>query len=177
MPRQPIAKVLPKHQIKTVIMGSQAIGHRPELETVICACMMTWPSIEAEMALALGAILRVENAPALALFQALRRSRAQREAISEAAAVVLHETDMELLKAILNVHKAIETERNALAHGHFGICPQLPDGILWQASTDYVDLQVNMNVAKKKYDESRYKRLIIVLDSLSESQRTQGFDG
>jgi hypothetical protein len=41
---------------------------------------MAWLYVEGEMALTLGAILGADNAPALALFQVLRRSSAQREA-------------------------------------------------------------------------------------------------
>jgi hypothetical protein len=52
---------------------------------------MSWAPVEAEMALLLGHLLKADNAAALAVFQSLRRSSAQREAISEAARFALNE--------------------------------------------------------------------------------------
>jgi hypothetical protein len=94
------------------------------------------------MALYLGQLLGTENAATLAVFQVLRRSSSQREAIMEAGKIVLDATDQELLTAVLNVHKAVESERNALGHGHFGISNNVPDGILWMNSPDYVAIRI-----------------------------------
>jgi hypothetical protein len=55
--------------------------------------------------------------------------------------------DIELLKALLNAHKAIEAERNALAHGHFGTYSKLPDGLLWMSTKDYIAFKVNVTLA------------------------------
>jgi hypothetical protein len=86
----------------------------------------------------LGQLLGVQHAPALAVFQSLRRSSAQRDAISGAAAVALtDDVGRKLLTAILNVHKAVEAELNAFAHGHFGCCNTFSDGLLWMSSGDY----------------------------------------
>jgi hypothetical protein len=99
---------------------------------------MAWPTVEIEMAMILGHLIGARNAATMAVFQHLRRSSAQREAIMEAADIVLNDKDKELLTAFLNVHKSIETERNALCHGHFGISDRIPDGILWMSTSDYV---------------------------------------
>jgi len=108
---------------------------------------MAWAPAEAEMALLLGQLLGAENAATLAVFQALRRSSAQRDAISEAGRVCLNKVDLELLTAILNVHKSIESERNALAHGHFGVYSHLPDGILWMTTNDYIAFKVHLTLS------------------------------
>ena len=50
----------------------------------------------------------------------------------EAARAALSETDNELIVAILDVHKSIEKERNALTHGHLGVYSELEDGICAQ---------------------------------------------
>jgi hypothetical protein len=93
------------------------------------------------MAVLLGHLLGADNEGAVAVFQILRRSSAQRDAIYAAARSVLSPEHLELLSALLNVHKAIEPERNALAHGHFGICDELPNDLLWQDANDIVQLR------------------------------------
>jgi hypothetical protein len=88
---------------------------------------MAWPIVEIEMAVILGHLLGTKNAATIAVFEQLRRSSAQRDAIMAATNVVLEERDREIISASLNAHKAIESERNAFAHGHFGLSSILPD--------------------------------------------------
>jgi hypothetical protein len=98
--------------------------------------------VEAEMALYLGELLGTVTASTLAVFQALRRPSGQREAVLAAGRIELDDRDLELLEAILTVHKATETERTALAHGHFGISESVPDGRIWMNATDYVEIRM-----------------------------------
>jgi hypothetical protein len=137
MPRQPFKPFADRNRGGQIDIGTRAITQRPELFALVGKCLVSWPHIEAEMALVLGALLGADNAAALAVFQTLRRSSAQRDAILEAAKAALHGTDQELITATLNVHKSIEAERNALAHGHLGIYSLMPDGIVWMATADY----------------------------------------
>ena len=99
------------------------------------------------MALLLGQLLGAPSAAALAVFHTLRRSTAQRDAVSEAAKASLHEVDQELVSAALNVHKSIEAERNALAHGHLGIYSEMLDGIIWLSTADYIAFKAMLVLA------------------------------
>jgi hypothetical protein len=143
MPRQPFLKVVPRPRGGKYDLGTNCIGQRPELEKLYSACVMLWPFIEAEMAVLLGQLLGADNPPALAVFQSLRRSSSQREAIGEAAKVSLNEADRELVGAVLNIHKSTEAERNALVHGHFGTTTHLPDALIWQNTSDYVTFRAS----------------------------------
>jgi hypothetical protein len=138
MPRQPFQKIVHQHVPGNIDISSRALGKRPELEALIARCVMAWPTVEIEMAMILGHLIGAKDAATLAVFQHLRRSSAQREAIMEAANIVLNDADRELLTAFLNVHRSIEAERNALCHGHFGVSDQVPDGLLWMSTRDYV---------------------------------------
>jgi hypothetical protein len=109
---------------------------------------MESPNAEAEMGLLLGQILGIPNTAALAVFQSLRRSSAQRDAIISAAKTTLNDVDLELLNALLDVHKAIEKDRNALSHGHFGTYDKTPDVILWMATVDYIEFKARWHLAK-----------------------------
>jgi hypothetical protein len=108
---------------------------------------MSWPVVESEMALLLGQLLGINSEAALAVFETLRRSTAQRDAISAAAVIVLDSKDLELLTAMLDVHKSIEAERNSLAHGHFGIFDKKPDILLWITARDYILLKAKLHLA------------------------------
>ena len=70
-------------------IGIRAISQRPEHFAVVGKCLAAWPHVEAEMALMLGQLLGADNTAVMAVFQALRRSSVQRDAILEAARVSL----------------------------------------------------------------------------------------
>jgi hypothetical protein len=138
MSRQPYLNIIPRPSGAKYDIGTRAIGMRPDLEKIVGHCLMAWPHIEAEMALVLGQLLGAQREAALAVFQSLRRSSAQRDAIAEASKASLSERDHELISAVLNGHKSIEAERNALAHGHFGTSTALPDALMWMPTSDFV---------------------------------------
>ena len=72
---------------------------------------MGWPFVEMELALILGQLLGSPSEAAIAVFQIIRRSTTQRDAIYEAGMHTLNPDDKDLLKAILAVEQSIESER------------------------------------------------------------------
>ena len=154
MPRQPFAPIRKRYPGGNIQIGTHTIGQLPKFEIVIAQCLMAWPVAESEMALVLGQLLGINSEPALAVFQTLRRSSAQREAIFAAANTVLDSKDLELLTAMLDVHKSIEAERNSLAHGHFGVYDKFPDGMLWMTGQDYITLKAKLNLAKMLFTDA-----------------------
>jgi hypothetical protein len=154
MPRQPFLPFILRNRGGQFNVGTQALQQRPEIELLIANCLMAWPPTEAEMAVLLAYLLGAEQSEAaLAVFQSLRRSSAQRDAISEAARTILSDTDQELLNAILNAHKRVEAERNALTHGHFGIYSLLADGVVWMDTKTYLDTKVRGELAHQVMTE------------------------
>jgi hypothetical protein len=151
MPRQPLGPILRRSPGGIYQVGTHALGLRPELELIIAKCLMSWPSAEAEMALVLAQLLGVSESEAvMAVFNSLRRSSYQYQAISEAARVVItSEQDRNLLNAILAVHKSIERDRNDLTHGHFGIYTLLKDGIIWMDTKTYVNFKAKMELQRR----------------------------
>jgi hypothetical protein len=162
MPRQPFLRLVHVMPIPHFELGTRCIGQRPELEHLIGQCLIAWPHVEAEMTTLLGQLLGVDSEPALAVFQSLRRSTAKSDALSQAAKKALKEpADALLFNAILNVHKSVEAERNALAHGHFGYSKNLPDGILWMNTADYLASRVRTGVrGETRYYEKDIKALL-----------------
>jgi hypothetical protein len=150
MPRQSYLKIVGRAKAGEIDIGPNGLGKHPEIELIIGRCIMAWSSVEIEMAMILGHLIGAKDAAAIAVFSQLRRSSAQRDAIMEAARIVLNAIDLELLTAFLNVHKAIETERNSLAHGHFGTSSLIKDGLLWMNNSDYVFVKSNMALTPGK---------------------------
>jgi hypothetical protein len=164
MGRQPFAPFRKRHPGGAMDVGTHSLRKRPELESIIANCLMAWPPAEAEMALILAQLLgSFESEAALAVYHSLRRSSAQRDAISEAARHTLDNRSRELLSVILAVHKSIEDDRNDLTHGHFGTYSNLLDGILWMGTKAYVDLKTRLELANQVFtDELReetYERM------------------
>jgi hypothetical protein len=142
-------------------IGVVAQGNRPELRAIIGACLMGWPFVEMELALILGQLLGSPNEAAIAVFTSVRRSTTQRDMIYEAGMHTLDQDDKDLLKAILAVERATELERNALAHGHFGVSSLLPDDFVWQETKDYMAHRTDVTLrAQKGWDEEKHERLI-----------------
>jgi hypothetical protein len=147
MPRQPFLPFILQNREGKLDVGTRALQQRPELELLIANCLMAWPPTEAQMAVLLAYLLGAEQSEAaLAVFHSLRRSSAQRDAISEAARFTLSDADQELLSAVLNAHKRVEAERNALTHGHFGIYTLLEDGLLWMDTKTFVDVKTRVDL-------------------------------
>ncbi|WFU80942.1 hypothetical protein QA645_42145 [Bradyrhizobium sp. CIAT3101] len=160
MPRQPYLRVVPHPKGAKIDIGTHVLQQRPELQAVIGDCLLSWPFVEAEMAVLLGLLIGAENQAAMAVFQSMRRSQAQREAISEAARYAISPQDQELLSAILNVHKSAEAERNALAHGHFGTSTKLPNDLIWQTTNDYLTFRAQMALTNATWSDETHQSLL-----------------
>ena len=148
MPRKPYLSLVGRKRGKgdEAIYIGEAFNKRPALQRIIGACLMSWPFVETELALLLGKLLGSPNEAAIAVFQLIRRSTTQRDAILEAGRHTLNAEDQELLTAVMNLVKSAEAERNALAHGHFGVSNLLPKDLLWQDTVDYLSHRTNVTL-------------------------------
>jgi hypothetical protein len=145
-------------------MGAEAFANRPELLAIIGSCLMAWPFIEMQLALILGQLLGSPNEAAIGVFQIIRRSTTQREVLQEAGLHTLTSDDKDLLNAVLAVEQSIESERNALAHGHFGISNLLPEHLIWQETKDYLALRTDITLREQtEWDEDKHEKLIQTL--------------
>ena len=166
MPRQPFLPYFLTHRNGTFDVNIQAIGKRPELEHLIGRCITAWPLAEAEMAVVFGQLIGVADSPVvLAVFETIRRSSAQYEAIKIAADVAITDPlDRELLETIATLHRSAEKERNALVHGHFGIYSALEDGLIWMDTQTYIDARTRIAVLQsmpKDHVEKMYSNTFI----------------
>lgn len=144
MPRQPLKRVIPLIDRPFLYFGIACPDHRPELTEKISRILLAWPHVESHMGVVLGLLLGADSAAALSVYEILRRSSNQRDAIEAAAKFKLQSRDIELLSAVLNAHRSIEQERNAFTHGHIGWTGALPNAILWITAADYMRFSVQI---------------------------------
>jgi hypothetical protein len=95
-----------------------------------------------QLGLALGAILKASSEPATALFLSIKTSRAQRDALESVARILLMDEDLRDYDALISACASVEKQRNALAHGIFGISDQIPDGLLWSDLQDHANFLI-----------------------------------
>jgi hypothetical protein len=125
-------------------IGPGCLAQRPHLASLIGQCIAMWNDAELQMALSLGAILKVNSDAAVALYLAIRTSRTQRDAMSAVARLLLSEEDLKVFEGVLSVYGSLEKQRNALAHGLFGVADDLPDAVLWSDIQDHANFLINL---------------------------------
>ena len=146
MPRQPFLRLYKKHPGGQIVIGPPVANTRPEFEKSIAHCIMTWPHVEAEMALFLGQLLGTNSQAAVAVFQTLRRSTNQASTIEVAALHALcNSEERAVVSALLLVHSETENDRTAMAHSHFGTYDKCQDIILWMETKDYVSFKTTLH--------------------------------
>jgi hypothetical protein len=151
--------VIPLGDRPPLYFGIACPEKRPELASTLGRVLLAWPHVESHMAVVLGLILGADSEPSLAVYEILRRSSNQRDALEAAAKMKLSPRDLELLAAILNIHKSIEADRNAFAHGHIGWTDKLPDALLWITTADYVRFSLRAHHGMIDFKSEGYNQL------------------
>jgi hypothetical protein len=61
----------------------------------------------------------------------------------------------------MNVVKSVEAERNALAHGHFGISNLLPKDLVWLETVHYVAHKTNVELrGQVEWNEEKHESMV-----------------
>jgi len=126
MPRQPYPKSLAEPvygigQVRAMAKIAEAVGR----------CIMAWSYVDWQMAVMLAAIMKAESDASIAIFLTLRNARAQRDVLVAAADTALQGEDREIFDAIMHVYASLQSQRADIAHGVFGLAPELNDGAAW----------------------------------------------
>lgn len=138
MPRQPF---LPSFSHLQYAVGALVLNDRPELTAAIGRCIAIWAQADSEMGNLFGILLGTNSEAALEVFLTLRRSANQRDALKAAARFSLTDDEHEFFEAMMVVYGSLESQRNALAHGCFGVAANDPTVLLWIDIRDHVHFQ------------------------------------
>ncbi len=139
MARQPF---LPTYEGKPAAIGSAVIERVPKLAELVGRIAINWSGVEVQLSLALGSMLGVENAAAVAVFLSLRNHRAQRDVLRAAADRALSGEIAEIFEALLARHGELDKQRNQAVHCVWGISEATPDGILWSSQQDHANMLI-----------------------------------
>jgi hypothetical protein len=147
--RKPLAKSYPNAKST---MGVGYIEDRPKAAALVGRIITSWADIEVQAARLLAELMGANIPQAAAVFGSLRNSRAQSDALSAAAEVVLNEQDLELFHAYIARKASLEKERNDLAHGCFGVSVSIPDHIVWVSQSDFLAFTAAHKASQNTFD-------------------------
>lgn len=147
--RMPLSKSYPNAK---VIMGVGYIEDRPKAAALVGRIITSWADIEVQATRLLAELMGANIPQAAAVFGTLRNSRAQSDALSAAAEVVLNESDLLLFHAYIARKASLEKERNDLAHGCFGVSVSIADHIVWVSQSDFLAFTAAHKANQKTFD-------------------------
>jgi hypothetical protein len=134
------------------------IDQRPEHAKIVGQCLTVWPEVEVNMALLLAILMKANSDAAVAVYLSLRTGRARQDAMNAAAEATLGPEDLGLFGAIMLVYRAAEGQRNDIAHGNWGICDKIEDGVIWVESKHYSHWLIS-ELRRDEMDVSEYGEL------------------
>lgn len=137
-PRQPF---LPRYKSSLITFGPLMIERRPAAGSIISRVMAGWTFCELEAARILALILQADTDASVAVYLTLQNARARQDVMFAAAEASLGEGDLKLMKALLALKSTVEKDRNALAHGVFGICEKIQQGLVWCETSAFIKFQ------------------------------------
>lgn len=161
--RKPLAKTYPNAK---VIMGVGYIEDRPKAAALVGRIITSWADIEVQCARLLAELMGANIPQAAAVFGSLRSSRAQSDAISAVAEVVLNERDLLLFQAHIARKASLEKERNDLAHGCFGVSVGIADHIVWVSQSDFLAFTAAHKANNRDTFDLRAKQFVYELGTL-----------
>lgn len=128
---------LPHFQDSRYDVGVGSLHDRPKLAAAVAHCISTWSYVDNELGGLFGILLKSgsDSEAAHRVFLVLRRWAHQREALIAAAEGSLSGDERTLFLVLLREYASIEKQRNQLAHGCFGNCPD-NDDLLFVVSID-----------------------------------------
>jgi hypothetical protein len=125
------------HRGKPTVVGPGVVREMPELGTLIGEIASAWSYVELHLALLMASMLGVENKAAIAVFTTMRNHRAQRDALNAAASVALSEEKLEVFRALFNLHRQYDGQRNDVVHGVWGRSDAIPDAAIWESTNTH----------------------------------------
>jgi hypothetical protein len=165
---------LPTFENKRYAVGANYIIERPKFAAAICHCISLWSYVDNEIGGLFGILLGTNSPGAYRVFLALHRWANQRQALRAAADGVLSGNELATYKALLTEYGSMEKQRNELAHGCFGICPDdeellfvinVEHHVLWQA--DIIPRLASLQPIPDPHQGLKDKMYVYRLDDLN----------
>lgn len=138
--------LLPKYRKAKVTFGIGALEQRPEAALGIAKCIAYWTYVESANARLLARLIGANTETTVAVYLSFKNTVTKNEAMQAAAELQLSADDMLLFRALMAYKNSVEKERNALAHGIFGVSNSVKDGVIWANPTTQTNHQAMVEV-------------------------------
>lgn len=132
---QPLTRVKPDARIQT---HWSCMAHRPELALLVVQILAAWSHTENTLGRVLAACLHADSSAGVAMYLSLSGGEARRSALEAAASNSLDDHTLEIFRLTMKSIKPVRERRNQLAHGLWGMSPDLPDALLLQSPNEDV---------------------------------------
>jgi hypothetical protein len=177
MPRTPllntaeVRKLQGAHKgyVPSAAFGEYYFRQKPEHVRLVGEAVMLWTNVETYLAVLLSALLRADTNATIAVYSTLRRSSPKHDAIAKAAEHTFDPIGRQFIEALLRHVKSVESERNDLAHGWWGICPGIEDGLAWlpQEHMTLTHVEFNKDLLGKAKIGNRAKQLEKMVENVA----------
>jgi len=133
---------LPTFKDKRYHVGFNGLKARPKFQAAIGRIITLWSYVDNELGGLFGVLLKTDSEAAYRVFLVLRRWSNQRQALDAAAQAALTGDELLTYRALIVEYGSLEAQRNNVAHGCFGNCPDDDDllfmvkiehHVIWQA--------------------------------------------
>jgi hypothetical protein len=128
MSRQPY---FPAYSNLKPIYGIAHPQRMTKMAEAVGRCIMMFSYVDWQMALLLAAIMKTESEASVAIFLTLRNARVQRDVLIAASEMTLYGDEKEAFGALLTVYGGLQAQRADIAHGIFGLIPEVEDRAAW----------------------------------------------
>ena len=143
MSRKPF---LPSFAHLQYAVGARVLKDRPEFASAVGRCIAAWSQVDNEMGALFGTLLGTNSEAAMEVFLTIRKSVYQIDALKAAAKFCLTNDENVFFEALMTLYKSLESQRNSLAHGCFGIAANDPDVLLCIDIKHHVHFQTEVLV-------------------------------
>lgn len=107
-----------------------ALEPHSELAAQVVRTLAAWAKLDSAFGYVFSRLMADESEKGAAIYNALISVNAQDAALDAVATMVLNRDDLDVFLAIKSISKAPRDQRNMMAHGIWGSCKQVVDGIL-----------------------------------------------
>jgi hypothetical protein len=103
---------------------------RPEVAAWVAQCIANWSWVESVTGNLFVNLLGTNLTAGAALYNDMTSALAKDRALRSVALAAVSPTEYTLFEALLKVKASLQTTRDRLAHWYWGVCNELPDGLV-----------------------------------------------
>jgi hypothetical protein len=110
--------------------GPDIVLREPEIASAAMNVIANFAEVESAMGGLLAVMLSGASSPVVAMYNSLKASGVQREALKSVAQDVLDNKCYKLFSAIVKIYETCTVERNKIAHWTWGYADEIPNALL-----------------------------------------------